>query len=63
MECYGVFKDCAVKCICTGGKIKVAWATLILAFPDFFLMLFCATFFLPHSGACTVFYFYARAIN
>lgn len=36
MECYGVFKDCAVKCICTGGKIKVAWATLILAFPDFF---------------------------
>lgn len=62
MECYGVFKGCVVKCICTGGKIKVAWETLILAFPDFW-MLFCATFSLPQSGACTVFYLYAHSIN
>jgi len=41
MECYGVFKDCVVKCICTGGKIKVARETLILAFPDFLNAILC----------------------
>lgn len=53
---------CCKNAYARGGKIKVAWVTLILEFPDFW-MLFCATFSLPQTGVCTVFYLHTHGIN